>query len=232
MGVNKVVYGTTTIIDISDSTITKNKILKGYKGYGANGDEVVGDIETVDVARPTITSTACDEDGEICIEATNNQPEGYVKGIPAYSQVYATLTVSGDTAIMKCGNAETTRKVFDPNLIAANIKKGVTIFGVTGTYENSNNGDFPLGDIVVRNHSNSTVLVASHFDIGVFPEWYNIDTDSEEYLNTAKQIPLYIIGNAPLDCTYNEEECQCVGQDNVLCVLLTADYTEIDIYDA
>ena len=111
MGVNKVVYGTTTLIDISDSTIAKNNILKGYKGYGANGDEVVGEIETVKVAMPTITTTAWDEDGEIGIEATNNQPEGYVKGIPAYSQIYATLTVSGDTATMQCGDAKITRKV-------------------------------------------------------------------------------------------------------------------------
>lgn len=46
MGVNKVVYGTTTIIDISDSTVTKDKMLKDAVAYGANGDKVTGNIET------------------------------------------------------------------------------------------------------------------------------------------------------------------------------------------
>lgn len=46
MGVNKVVYGTTTIIDISDSTVAANKMLKGIVAYGANGDKVTGNIET------------------------------------------------------------------------------------------------------------------------------------------------------------------------------------------
>lgn len=42
MGVNKVVYGTTTIIDISDSTVAAGNMLKGIVAYGANGDRVTG----------------------------------------------------------------------------------------------------------------------------------------------------------------------------------------------
>lgn len=42
MGVNKVVYGRTTIMDISDSTVTPEKLVNGSMAYGANGEPVSG----------------------------------------------------------------------------------------------------------------------------------------------------------------------------------------------
>lgn len=40
--VNKVVYGGQTLIDISDTTATADKILEGYTAYGADGSRLVG----------------------------------------------------------------------------------------------------------------------------------------------------------------------------------------------
>lgn len=40
--VNKVIYGGTTLIDISDTTATADKILEGYTAYGANGQKLIG----------------------------------------------------------------------------------------------------------------------------------------------------------------------------------------------
>ena len=40
--VNKVIYGSTTLIDISDTTATADKILQGYTAYGANGQKLIG----------------------------------------------------------------------------------------------------------------------------------------------------------------------------------------------
>lgn len=40
--VNKVVYGDKTLIDISDTTATEDKILEGYTAYGANGQKITG----------------------------------------------------------------------------------------------------------------------------------------------------------------------------------------------
>lgn len=40
--VNKVIYGGTTLIDISDTTATADKILEGYTAYGANGQKITG----------------------------------------------------------------------------------------------------------------------------------------------------------------------------------------------
>ena len=40
--VNKVVYGGQTLIDISDTTATADKILQGYTAYGADGQKLTG----------------------------------------------------------------------------------------------------------------------------------------------------------------------------------------------
>jgi hypothetical protein len=44
MAVNKVVFGSVSIIDISDSTIVKDRIMKGDRGYGADGEPIEGEF--------------------------------------------------------------------------------------------------------------------------------------------------------------------------------------------
>lgn len=42
MGINKVQYGNTVLIDLTDATATADKILQGYTAYGADGSKLVG----------------------------------------------------------------------------------------------------------------------------------------------------------------------------------------------
>ena len=42
--VNKVVFGNNTVIDISDTTATADKIVQGYGAYGANGAWMSGSL--------------------------------------------------------------------------------------------------------------------------------------------------------------------------------------------
>ena len=42
MAVNKVVFGTTTIIDISDSTVSPEKLPAGVIAYNAKGERITG----------------------------------------------------------------------------------------------------------------------------------------------------------------------------------------------
>lgn len=42
MGINKVMYGSKTVIDLSGSTVAPDKMLKGIIGYNAAGEEVIG----------------------------------------------------------------------------------------------------------------------------------------------------------------------------------------------
>ena len=61
MAVNKVVSGNKTLIDISDSTVAPNKMLKGTVAYGANGEKVNGTIESVSVAPLSMSSDLYDD---------------------------------------------------------------------------------------------------------------------------------------------------------------------------
>lgn len=42
MGVNKVIYGGKTLVDMTDATATPETVLEGYTAYGANGTRIVG----------------------------------------------------------------------------------------------------------------------------------------------------------------------------------------------
>lgn len=42
MGINKVMYGSKTVIDLSGSTVASDKMLEGIIGYNAAGEEVIG----------------------------------------------------------------------------------------------------------------------------------------------------------------------------------------------
>lgn len=53
--VNKVVYGDTTLIDISDTTATADKIIQGYTAYGADGSKITGTAPQVNNQSKTVT---------------------------------------------------------------------------------------------------------------------------------------------------------------------------------
>ena len=52
MGVNKVVFGAVSIVDISDSTVTADKLAKGYTAYDKAGEKITGTMEAT--AEPTL----------------------------------------------------------------------------------------------------------------------------------------------------------------------------------
>lgn len=44
MAINKVVYGNTTLLDLTDTTVTADKVLNGEYFYGANGVKTSGTL--------------------------------------------------------------------------------------------------------------------------------------------------------------------------------------------
>lgn len=44
MSVNKVVYGTTVLVDLTNDTVTSDSLLQGYKAHGSDGNIVNGSV--------------------------------------------------------------------------------------------------------------------------------------------------------------------------------------------
>ena len=103
MGVNIVVYGGDTLIDLSGDTTSEDNMLSGVKAHDKAGNPITGAIPS----RPAQTITPGTADQTI-------QAGQYLAG---------DQTIKGDA-----------------NLIPANIAKGVSIFGVTGSHEGSGGG--------------------------------------------------------------------------------------------
>lgn len=59
MAYNKVIYGNTTIIDLTDSTVTADTLSKGVIARNAKGERITGTLE-----KPTVTD---DGNGNVTI---------------------------------------------------------------------------------------------------------------------------------------------------------------------
>lgn len=134
MAISKVVYGGNTLIDLTGDTAVADKILKGYTTHGADGEKVTG---TCTYDSDTQDATAADS--EILAGET-----AYVRGSKVTGTMKNNGAVSG-TISTKAGQYTVPQGYHDGSgkvqidsteqakLIAANIREGITILGVTGT---------------------------------------------------------------------------------------------------
>ena len=135
MAYNKIVYGGNVLIDLTGDTVQADKLLSGYTAHDKDGEEVVGTC-TYDAD----TGDANAAEGDILLGKT-----AYVNGVkktgtmPDKGAVSGTIaTKDGEYTIPKgCHNGNgkvgisSTEKA---KIIAGNIKAGVTILGVEGSY--------------------------------------------------------------------------------------------------
>lgn len=108
MAINKVVYGGTTLVDLTSDTVASEKMLQGITAHAASGSVITGSISS----KPAQTYT----------------PSTASQTIASGQYLSGAQTIAGDS-----------------NLIAENIAKDVTIFGITGTHE----GGASVDDIIV-----------------------------------------------------------------------------------
>lgn len=138
MAKNKIVYGGQTLIDLTDATLglgDEDKILAGQSAYGKDGEKIIGtceyDADTSDAnatASEILTSKTAYVNG---VKVTGSMPNnGAVSG--EISDLSTPYTVpagyhdgSGTVGIDSTEAAK---------IIPGNIKEGVEVLGVTGTY--------------------------------------------------------------------------------------------------
>ena len=135
---NKVVYGSTVLIDLTADTVTADKILASYTAHDAAGNIITG----------TCNFDVNSQDATVKVAEILDGKTAYARGskltgtMPNNGGVNLTIdTVNGEASIAqgyhdgsgKVGILETEKT----KLIASNIKQGITILGVTGTLEPS-----------------------------------------------------------------------------------------------
>lgn len=135
---NKVVYGSTVLIDLTADTVTADKILLTYTAHDAAGNIITG----------TCNFDVNSQDATVKVAEILDGKTVYARGskltgtMPNNGGVNLTInTVNGEASIAQ-GYHDGSGKVSileteKAKLIASNIKQGITILGVTGTLEPS-----------------------------------------------------------------------------------------------
>lgn len=133
--VNKVIYGNTTLIDISSDTVTASDILTGKTAHDKSGAPITGscdyDSDTTDA-----DATAA----EILDTKTAYVNKVKITGsMPNRGGVTGTISTKAGTYSIQNGYHDGSGTVGidsteQAKIIDSNIKAGVEILGVTGTY--------------------------------------------------------------------------------------------------
>ena len=132
---NKVVYGGKTLIDLTGDTITADKLASGIKAHDKSGAEITG----------TNTYDADTSDATAAASEILNTKTAYVNGskvtgtMPNRGAVTGTITTKAGQYTIQQGYHDGSGKVGissteQNKIVAKNIKKGISILGVTGSY--------------------------------------------------------------------------------------------------
>ena len=133
--INKVIYGNRTLIDLTGDTVEAAKILNGYTAHDKSGAPITGscafDVNSTDgtaaVAEILVGKTAYARGTKLTGTMPNN---GSVTGeIETVGGEY-TIPMGFHDGFGKVGISDTEAE----KIVAGNIKAGVEILGVTGTY--------------------------------------------------------------------------------------------------
>lgn len=133
--INKVIYGNTTLIDISSDTVTASDILTGKTAHDMSGAPITGTC-TYDSDTTDADATAA----EILLNKTAYVNKNKLTGsMPNRGAVAGTIsTVAGVYNIQNGYHDGSGTVAIDSTeqakIIDSNIKAGVEILGVTGTY--------------------------------------------------------------------------------------------------
>lgn len=166
---SKIVYGNEVIIDLTNDTVTKDNLLVGYTATGKDGEHIDG----------ACTFDADTSDATVIIDSTNASSE-ILDGKTAYARGQkiegtmanrggegGTISDKSEEYVIRSGYHDGSGKVGidateKAKLIAGNIKSGVTILGVEGSY--SGEGGTGQSKTVTPTKDGFSVLPDAGFD--------------------------------------------------------------------
>lgn len=133
--INKVVYGGNTLIDLTGDTVEQNKVLSGYTFHDKSGATKTGsctyDADTTDATASAseilATKTAYVAGSKVTGSMVNN---GAVTGTISTKAGQYSIPVGYHDGSGKVSIASAEQD----KIIASNIKSGIQILGVTGSY--------------------------------------------------------------------------------------------------
>ena len=135
MAINKVIYGGKTLIDLTSDTVTAESLASGIKAHDKSGEIITG---TNDYDSNTTDATAAA--AEILSGKTAYVNKNKLTGtMPNNGAQTGTISTKDGSVTIKQGYHDGSGKVTidsteQAKLVAANIKNGISILGVTGEY--------------------------------------------------------------------------------------------------
>lgn len=163
MAVSKVVYGGNTLIDLTADDVTADKLLKGTKAHGADGELITGTC-TFDADTQDATATAAEILSGKTAYNKGNKVTGTMKNNGAVAGKISTKT--GAYTVPQGYHDGSGKVQIDSTeqakLIPANIREGVTVLGVQGTMS-PNEGEKAQEKTVTPSTTDQTVVPDSGF---------------------------------------------------------------------
>lgn len=134
MANNKIIFGGQTLIDLTQDTVTPDKLLKDYTAHDKSGEIIEG----------TCTFDSDTQDANVAVAEILNGKTAYARGtkltgtMPNKGAVIGKITTKSGTYTIPQGYHDGSGKVDidadeQSKLVPDNIRQGVTILGVEGT---------------------------------------------------------------------------------------------------
>lgn len=140
--INKVVYGGRVLIDLTEDTVTAEKLMSGVKAHDKTGAVITG---TCSYDADTSSATATEDEIVSGKTAYVNGREvtGTMKNLGGASGVISTKdqTYSIPAGYHDGSGSVSIDETEKAKIVADNIRQGVTILGVEGTLEEGSGGD-------------------------------------------------------------------------------------------
>jgi hypothetical protein len=135
---NKVVYGSTVLVDLTPDTVTADKILTSYTAHDASGNVITG----------TCDFDVNSQDATVKVAEILDGKTAYARGtklsgtMPNNGSVTLTINKKTDEVSIAQGYHDGSGKAVLSStevakIIGSNIRQGISILGVTGTLEPS-----------------------------------------------------------------------------------------------